>query len=175
MKRSIALRGAGAGVVALGLVLSSGLSAIADTTSSSPSAELASDKAFEDSVQRLEALSSVQTPEQIDALKASGEPLHILTDEAGVDVAAEPITSRAVSIVGPGCSLNSACIVSTGNRYTGFQGWGSSLQGSWPSTKTFKSGDRPSSVWVNNKAYYGAPGYVRTFKTAINATAVSRS
>lgn len=122
MNRSIALRGAGAGIIALGLMFASSLPAAANTASSSQSAGRASNRALEDSIERLEVLSSVQTPEQIDALKESGEPLHILTDEGGVDVAAVPLTSRAVSIVGPGCSLTSACIVSTSDRYTGFQG-----------------------------------------------------
>lgn len=99
----------------------------------------------------LHRLSGTQTKDEIQRLKALGLGTAVLVDgETGEELAAvhtEPDarTSRALSILGPGCSLTSTCMKTADGVPRGYTGTGT-ITMSIPGVVSFAAGDRDSSI-----------------------------
>ncbi|MEN2741620.1 hypothetical protein ABCS02_27870 [Microbacterium sp. X-17] len=94
-------------------------------------------------VDQLEKLVGTQSEEEIEAIENLPGPVQLLVDsETGETLAAIPeqITlSRALTLVGPGCSTTSMCLKNSVPN--GYQGTGS-LSGSWKRVPQVATGDR---------------------------------
>jgi len=106
------------------------------------------------SVSALERLSETQSRAEIDALVDSTVPVSLLVDaETGTVQAAAPISTRALTPIGPGCTADSVCMrTNTGVPY-GLSGSGTKT-GSWKKVLRISSGDRTTSFWASNGMAY---------------------
>jgi hypothetical protein len=143
-----------AAVGAVAVLMTAGAeAAVADeglTPDSAPSA-VATNSGY---VDQLEKLVGTQSEEEIEAIENLPGPVQLLVDsETGQTLAAIPeqITlSRAITIVGPGCSTTSMCVKNSVPN--GYQGTGS-LSGSWKGVTQVATGDRAGTfTWngINN-------------------------
>lgn len=101
----------------------------------------------------LEDLSKTQTDDEIENIIAAGGPVELLveTETGEVLAALNPSTVLspfAITPVGPGCSTTSLCMTNTSNIPYGYQGTGS-LNGTWASTKQYKTGNRSGAFTYN--------------------------
>ncbi|WFR66293.1 hypothetical protein P9139_15515 [Curtobacterium flaccumfaciens] len=141
---NIARSAAAAGVLATAFVAASSLSASAVEGGD----ELGPSK------RTLEQLSEVQTRAEIDALVDSTVPVRLLVDAAtGRVEAAVPISARALTPVGPGCTSTSVCMKTNSGVPYGLTGSGTKT-GSWKKIIRISSGDRRTSFWASNGMAY---------------------
>lgn len=128
--------------------------------------------------QHLEALQGHQSAAEIEALESSGRPVTVLLDEHGRHVAAietpgSPFGARAISPVGPGCSVSSACVTAGGVPY-GYKGTGTRAV-SHPSTTRVFAGDHSTGFWVGDTIHLARPGVTLKFPSAKKITSITRS
>lgn len=99
----------------------------------------------------LHRLAGTQSKDEIDRLKALGLGTAVLVDgDTGEELAAvhtepDPRSARALSILGPGCSLTSTCMKTADGVPRGYTGTGTMTM-SIPGVVSFAAGDRDSSI-----------------------------